>query len=334
MGRRPLRREQRLKPAWHYSSMSPRRSAFIDIGTNAILCLIADLRDTGRFRVLDDLADIARLGEGVDQFRRISPQGEQRALEVLEHYRDHCRHLGVQEIIAVGTSALRDAENSAEVLARYRERLGFDIRVISGSEEAAYAFIAVERGLSLGGKDFLVFDIGGGSTEFIRATPSGVSLALSIDMGSVRLTERFLHSDPVRADEVAPMIAAIDHELAQLPRRGIRPEAGLTRVGIAGTFTTLAAVEKRLARYSHGDVHGRCLSLDEVRRQVGLFREKSVAERRKLPGMDPKRADVIFAGACLIERIMNFFHADSVIVSDQGVRYGLLYEAAEPRLSC
>ena len=311
--------------------MSPRRSAFIDIGTNAILCLIADIRDTGRFRVLDDLADIARLGQGVDRTGRISLEGEQRALKVLARYRDHCRNLGVEEIIAVGTSALRDAENSSEVRARYRDKLGFEIRVISGSEEAAYSFLAVKRGLSLGGKDFMVIDIGGGSTEFIRGNQSGVSQAVSIDVGSVRLTERFLHSDPVKADEVAPMITAIDQEIAKLPPLGIQADAKLTLVGIAGTFTTLAAVEKRLTRYSHGDVHGSFLTLGEVRRQVSLFQKASVSERKQIVGMDPKRADIIFAGACLIERIMISFHVDRVIVSDQGVRYGLLHEATEPR---
>jgi len=310
--------------------MSPRRSAFIDIGTNAILCLIADIRDTGRFRVLDDLADIARLGQGVDRTGKISPEGEQRGLEVLTRYRDRCDNLGVEEIIAVGTSALRDAENSSEVRARYRDQLGFDIRVISGSEEAAYSFLAVQRGLSLGIQEFIVIDVGGGSTEFIRGNTSGVSRAVSIDVGSVRLTERFLRSDPVKTGEVTPMIAAINHEIAQLPQRGIQADVKLTLVGIAGTFTTLAAVEKRLQKYSHSDVHGSSLTLDEVRRQIVLFQKASVAERRNIVGMDPKRADVIFAGACLIERIMNFFHADRVIVSDQGVRYGLLHEAAEP----
>jgi exopolyphosphatase/guanosine-5'-triphosphate,3'-diphosphate pyrophosphatase len=309
--------------------MSPRRSAFIDIGTNAILCLIADLRETGRFRVVDDLADIARLGQGVDRTGRISPEGEQRALAVLERYRDHCRNLGVEEISAVGTSALRDAENSGEVRARYRDKLGFDIRVISGREEAAYSFLAVQRGLSLDAEEFMVIDIGGGSTEFIRGNRSGVSQSVSIDVGSVRLTERFLYSDPVHRDEVTAMVAAVDHEIAQLPRLGIQGDSSLTLVGIAGTFTTLAAVQKQLRDYSHSDVHGSRLTLDELRRQISLFQEKSIAERKVIIGMDPKRADVIFAGACLIERIMKFYRAEHVIVSDQGVRYGLLHEAAQ-----
>ena len=308
--------------------MSPKRSAFIDVGTNTVLCLIADLRETGRFRVLDDLAEIAGLGRGVDQSGLISGAGEQRCLEILERYRKHCENLGVEEIFAVGTSALRDAHNSAEVRARLRARLGCEIRVISGAEEAAYSFLAVQRGLSLTG-ELLVIDIGGGSTEFIRGNAQGISQAVSVNVGSVRLTERFLHSDPVRAEEVAAMNDAVDRELVPLGKQLLRADKVLTLVGIAGTFTTLAAVEKQLERYGHAEVHGSRLSLAEVRRQIRLFQSKSIAERKQIAGLEPKRADVILAGACLNERIMNFFHADSVVVSDQGVRYGLLHERAQ-----
>jgi exopolyphosphatase/guanosine-5'-triphosphate,3'-diphosphate pyrophosphatase len=309
--------------------MSPRRSAFIDVGTNTVLCLIADIRETGRFRVLGDLADISRLGQGVDRTRRISAEGEQRALEILERYHDHCRSLGVEEIFAVGTSALRDADNSAEVRARLHTKLGFEIRVISGAEEAAYSFLAVTRGLALAGRELLVIDIGGGSSEFIRGNDGGVSQVLSVDVGSVRLTERFLHSDPVRGDEVAAMLAAIDRELAPVIASFASTNAALTLVGIAGSFTTLAAIEKRLVNYSHSQVHGSRLSLGEVRRQIQLFGEKTIEERKQIAGLEAKRADVIFAGACLIERIMTSFHAESVVVSDQGVRYGLLHERSQ-----
>lgn len=309
--------------------MSPRRSAFIDVGTNTVLCLIADIRETGRFRVLDDLADISGLGQGVDRTRRIIPEGEQRALEILARYRDHCQRLGVEEIFAVGTSALRDAENSAEVRARLRAKLGFDIRVITGAEEAAYSFLAVARGLALAGRELLVIDIGGGSSEFIRGNDAGVSQVLSVDIGSVRLTERFLHSDPVRDDEVATMLAAIERELALVIDRFASANVPLTLVGIAGSFTTVAAIEKGLVKYSHSDVHGSHLSVGEVRRQVQLFREKTIEERKQIAGLEAKRADVILAGACLIERIMTLFKAESVVVSDQGVRYGLLHERAQ-----
>lgn len=310
--------------------MSPRRSAFIDVGTNTILCLIAEIRDTGRFRILSDLADITRLGQGVDRTGRIGPQGEQRSLDALERFREQCKSLGVEEFIAVGTSALRDAKNSQEVRARFRDKLGFDIRVISGEEEAAYSFLAVQRGLALLESELLVIDIGGGSTEFIRGNNSGVSQAVSLNLGTLRLTERFLHSDPVRADEVKQMIEAIERELASLSRSGIQPDDSVVIIGIAATFTTLVAMEKKLEHYSHSAVHGSSLSLDVVRDHVRQLQKKSLAERKRITGLEPKRADVIFAGACLIERLMSVWQHDKVIVSDQGVRYGLLHEAARP----
>ena len=309
--------------------MSPRRCAFIDIGTNAILCLIVEIRDTGRFKVLDDLAEIPRLGEGVDRTKRIGAAGEQRAVEVLETYLRQCRNLGVEDIIAVGTSALRDAQNSGEVRARLGTRLGSEIRVISGEEEAAYSFLSVHRGLPVEGRELLVIDVGGGSTEFIRGNDSGMAEALSVDLGAVRLTERLLRSDPVKLEEYQGMAALIDRELAPLRGRWGKSDSTLTLVGIAGTFTTLAAVEKKLTRYSHSEVHGSRSTLAEVRRQTRLFLDKTIAERKEIPGLEPKRADVILAGACLIERIMTFLRAQEVIVSDQGVRYGLLYELAD-----
>ena len=314
--------------------MSPQRCAFFDIGTNTVLCLIAELSAGGEFTILDDLAEITRLGQGIDHSAQISSEGERRSREVLRRYLKRCRESGVEEIIAVGTSALRDAKNSVEVRARFKEGLGLEVRVITGSEEAAYSFLAVQKGLPLAGKELLVVDIGGGSTEFIRGNESGIFKALSVNVGSVRLTERFLHSDPVRADECVAMMAAIDQELAPLRDRWLMDESVLTVVGIAGTFTTLAAVEKKLARYSHSQVHGSSLALSEVRRQARLFQEKTIAERRTIPGLEAKRADVILAGATLIERIMTLFHAERVIVSDQGVRYGLLYERLKLNACC
>jgi exopolyphosphatase / guanosine-5'-triphosphate,3'-diphosphate pyrophosphatase len=308
--------------------MSPSRSAFIDVGTNTILCLIADIRETGRFRVLDDMAEIARLGQGVDQTGLIGAGGEQRAIEILTRYRDRCNDLGVAEITAVGTSALRDANNSDQVRARIRDALGIDIRVISGAEEAGYSFLAVQRGLSLLGHELLVIDIGGGSTEFILGNDTGVTRAVSIDIGSVRLTERYLHSDPVSTEEVVAMSLGVEAQLAGIANE-IAAQAGrLILVGIAGTFTTLAAIERKLVRYSHSQVHGSVLTLTEVKRQVAMLQERSVAERKQIVGLEPKRADVIFAGAYLIEKIMNRFGAKQVVVSDQGVRYGLLHAAA------
>ena len=307
------------------------RCAFIDIGTNTILCLIAELRDGGRFRVLDDLAEITRLGQGVDRTGLISHQGEQRSSAVLRGYLDACKTLGVGEVIAVGTSALRDARNSLEVRQRWRLELGLEVRVIGGDDEAAYSFLAAQRGLPLSGEELLVMDIGGGSTEFIRGNDAGVTHALSLHLGSVRLTERFLRSDPVQAEEFAEMTSAIDSELAALAKHWRHFALASTWVGTAGTFTTMAAVEKKLMRYSQSVVHGSQLTQVEVQRQVRLYRSKTLAERKAIPGLEPKRADVILAGACLIDRMMTLFGARQLIVSDQGVRYGLLYERLERR---
>jgi exopolyphosphatase / guanosine-5'-triphosphate,3'-diphosphate pyrophosphatase len=314
--------------------MSSRRLGFIDIGTNTILCLIAELKSDGGFDVIDDLAEITRLGQGVDREGRISSEGEERSLQVLRRYLERCRRLNVEEILAVGTSALRDARNSAEVRARFKEQLGFEVRVISGNEEAAYSFLAVQKGLSLAGQELLVVDVGGGSTEFIRGNAAGVSQAVSINIGTVRLTEQFLHSDPVRKDECEKMIRVIEKELARLPDQWLKDGPALTLVGIAGTFTTLSAVERKLLRYAHAEVHGSRLTLSEVRRQVALFQGKTIEERKAIPGLEPRRADVMLAGATLIERIMTAFHSERVIVSDQGVRYGLLHECLKQRASC
>lgn len=306
--------------------MSPCRSAFIDIGTNNILCLIAELRDTGRFRILGDLAEITRLGQGVDGSGRISRAGEARSRDALQRFLDRCRDLGVDEIHAVGTSALRDADNGPELLARWRHELGLAVRILSGEEEARYSFLAVQQGLSLTGQELLVLDVGGGSTEFIRGNDAGIARAVSLDVGSVRLTERLIHNDPINGDDWSRLVAAIDRAVATLPQLGIAKVSPLTLVGIAGTFTTLAAVEKRLARYVHSEVHGARLTLSEVRRQVALYRDRSIAERKQICGLEAKRADVILAGAVLIEKVMEWLAADEVMVSDQGVRYGLLHE--------
>ncbi|HEY3306675.1 MAG TPA: Ppx/GppA phosphatase family protein [Candidatus Binatia bacterium] len=322
-----------------------RRIATIDLGTNTILLLVVELEDDGAFRVLTDRAEIARLGEGVDRTRSLSAPGVERALEVLREYLHTCRNLAVDEIAAAGTSALRDALNAKSFRARLKHELHLDIRVLSGREEAAYSYLAVQKGLHIDARDVLVVDVGGGSTEFIWASAGKMHGLASLDLGSVRLTERYLRSDPARQEECERVIQVVDQSINKLlsdwgslrPFENLmvvsqvepqaRGDAGrLAMVGIAGTFTTLSAVEKGLRHYSHGEVHGSRLSRAEVERQVELYRGKTIAERKEIAGLEPKRADVILAGALAIERIMRLFGIDEVIVSDQGIRYGLLYE--------
>ena len=242
----------------------------------------------------------------------------------LRGYLARCADLGVEEITAVGTSALRDAENSGAVLARWQQQLGLHVRVIAGEEEAACSFLAARRGLAFAGQELLVIDVGGGSTEFIRGNAAGVSEAVSINVGSVRLTERFVHSDPPAEAECRSMSQEIQRALAPVEIRWMGDLQSFTWVGIAATFTTLVAVEKKLAHYSSAAVHGSVLSLSEVRRQIQVYQTMTLTERKQLAGLHPQRADVILAGAYLVESIMSLFNVPSVIVSDQGVRYGLL----------
>jgi exopolyphosphatase/guanosine-5'-triphosphate,3'-diphosphate pyrophosphatase len=343
--------------------MARRRFATIDIGTNTILLLVVDLEENGAFRVVTDRAEIARLGEGVDRTRALSAAGMERGLEVLREYVHTCRTLGAKQITAIGTSALRDALNAKNFAARLRTELKLELRVLSGAEEAAYSYLAVQKGLQLDAKEMLVVDVGGGSTEFIWAKDGRLHGWASLDVGSVRLTERYLSSDPPTADECGRLTQAVDESLNKLPAdwsgkissrvlrqtqgdepgrtdrgepsRTARGEPSRTArgepsrtimVGIAGTFTTLAAVQKGLLHYSHSEVHGSRLSHAEVERQIELYRAKTVAARKEIAGLEPKRADVILAGTILIERIMRLFNIGAAIVSDQGIRYGLLYE--------
>ncbi len=303
-----------------------KRSAFIDIGTNSVLLLIAEIDSTGDFHVLEDRAEIARLGEGVDRNFQLSKGSQKRTLEVLGRFRTRCEELRVGEVAVVGTSALREAANTEEFRERLRAELGMELRVLSGENEAHYSYLAAQKGLELSRGDALVVDVGGGSTELIWGRAGRVERWVSLPLGTVRLTERFLLSDPVTGEACGRLTGAVEEGLDQLPAGWQREGPFDVMVGIAGTFTTLAAVAMGLREYSHSKVHGSTVSRREIERQIALYSSKTLAERRKIPGLEPKRADVILAGALLIDRIMGRFEIEKAVISDQGVRYGLLYE--------
>lgn len=308
------------------TSSETRRFAAIDIGTNTILLLVAEMDRGGAFRVLEDRAEITRLGKGVDRSRLIGVEGEKRSLDTLRSYLELCESLEVADIAAVGTSVLRDARNAGDFQERVQRELGLNLRVLSGEEEASYSYLAVQKGLRLEGRELLVVDVGGGSTELIWGRDGGLYRWASLDLGSVRLTERYLQSDPVLEEECARLIVMVDRELQTLLADWGEGAHFQVMVGIAGTFTTLGAIEKGLTRYSHSQVHGSFLSRVEIRRQMALFKTKTVAERKRIPGLEPQRADVILAGTLLIDRMIELFRIERVLISDQGVRFGLLYE--------
>jgi exopolyphosphatase/guanosine-5'-triphosphate,3'-diphosphate pyrophosphatase len=294
----------------------------LDVGTNTVLMLVAETTADGGARPVIDLARITRLGQGVDQNHRLDPAAALRTLDTIAEFVQQARAAGAEKVVAAGTATLRDAADGEDFIRRVRERAGVELEIVSGESEAWLSYLAVLRGLRLDpAKRLLIIDIGGGSTELIRAQ-SGAKLQLaSLQIGSVRLTERFIHHDPPTTREAADLRLAIDAELTGL---GWKLETDVL-VGIAGTVTTVCAVALQMEPYDHDRVHGYQLSRAEVERVLRLFGSMPLAERRTLKGLDPARADVIFAGTAILERVMSEADVSSVTVSDQGVRWGLVW---------
>lgn len=298
------------------------RVAAVDIGTNAVQSLLADVEGPGEIAVLEIEAEITRLGEGVDRTGSLAGAAMDRTLEELLRCRTRFDQAGVQVALVVGTSALRDADNRARFVQSVRDDAGFDLRVLTEEDEARYSFLAVRAGLALAADGVLVADVGGGSTELMWGEGDRLVHWHSVQIGSVRLTERLVKSDPITTEDVEALRYATAQALV-----AVRPrfDAELM-VGMAGTFTTLVAVEQGLDPYDGRLVHGAMLARDEVERQIRLYSERSVAERQTIRGLDPRRADVILAGALLVEGLMDRFGFSEAQISDYGLNYGLVYE--------
>ena len=311
------------------------RAATIDIGTNSVLLLVAD-SEGGALRPVLERAAVTRLGEGVDRNRRLLPAACERTLACLAEYARELRALGVSRLDAVGTSAMRDAAGGQEFVAQAAALLGVAPRVIDGNEEARLTFAGALSGLSVAsvasetGK-VTVFDIGGGSTEIIvgtsTATQRRIAAAVSLNIGSVRLFERHVRSDPPSTEEMRSVQRDIALALADAPK----PEAGATLVGVAGTITQLAALELELTPYDSTRVHGHRLTRSTVDRLATRLASLSLAERRILPGMEPARADVLVVGSAIARAVLEWSGASELVVSDRGVRWGLAEELAAGR---
>jgi exopolyphosphatase / guanosine-5'-triphosphate,3'-diphosphate pyrophosphatase len=304
------------------------RVATIDIGTNSVLLLVAERRD-GAITPVIERATITRLGRGVDRTRAFDPAAVEATLACLGEYADEIKRAGAARVDVVGTSAMRDAQGGEVFRDRAASLLGVAPRVISGHEEAELTFAGALSGLEIEG-EALVFDLGGGSTELIRgvvrAGAATLTSALSVDAGSVRFTERCLPSDPPLAEEIAEVRRAaralLDDALITLGTPG--PTTQL--VGVAGTVTTLAAFALGVAPYDAKRVHGARLTAEIIGRSARELATLGVAQRRALPTIEPKRADVIVAGAVITEEILAWsrpFTRGDLLVSDRGVRWGL-----------
>jgi exopolyphosphatase/guanosine-5'-triphosphate,3'-diphosphate pyrophosphatase len=300
--------------------------ATIDIGTNSVLLLIAETTAAGLSPLLER-ATITRLGEGVDRTRELADAAKLRTLACLADYAKDIAVHAPERVAAVGTSAMRDARGGPEFAAEAQNVLGVRPLVIDGRREAELTFRGTLSGLSLGGRA-AVFDVGGGSTEIVVGTVSGSSAlpsiesATSLDIGSVRLFERHVRSDPPAPSEIDAVKAAVELALGAEP--AIPEEA--TLVGVAGTVTTLAAIAEEIDPYDARRIHGMRLDLETIRALVRRLTRATLDERKKLPGLPPRRADVIVAGALLVERFVTWARKSTIIVSDRGVRWGLAEE--------
>lgn len=294
----------------------------IDLGTNTCLLLIAEWDPVRRevTRTIKDYATVVRLGEGVDQNHMLADGAMKRTLDSLKDYARKVGSAGLshQETICVATSQARDAQNGAEFFSRIEKETGFRFRIISGDEEAKLTF----RGGLLPGMDpahSVVIDIGGGSTEFMSQTGGQ-----SLDIGSVRFTERYLRSNPVKDDEFWACQEAIDGALEQL--RGWRTGLSLplTLVAVAGTATTLASWHLGLREFDAEKVDQVILTRGDVHRMVEELKWRTIDERQALPGVPPMRADVLLAGAMILWRAMELLDFHACHVSTRGLRYGAL----------
>lgn len=308
------------------------RVAAIDCGTNSIRLLVCDLDAVrGEVAEVDRRTTIVRLGEGVDRTGVFAAAALARTFAAVDEYAEAIRDAGAERVRFVATSAARDVDNRAEFAAGIRARLGVDPEVVSGDEEARLSYDGATRGLrdreSGGGEPIrrpvVVVDIGGGSTEFVyRDGDSGPVRGLSLDIGSVRMTERHLHSDPPTLDEIASARADID---AALDRLDLSPDDVGTVVGVAGTVTTVAAMVLGLEAYDRDRIDLSVLPVHEVNAAVEALVAMTVEERRALGYMAPGRADVIGGGALIVGLTMRRLGAESLLVSEHDILDGIAW---------
>jgi exopolyphosphatase/guanosine-5'-triphosphate,3'-diphosphate pyrophosphatase len=302
------------------------RVAAVDIGTNSTRLLVADVED-GRIADVERETRVTRLGEGVDERRRLLPVPIARVRNVLTDYRRTLENLGAERTLAIATSAIRDAENGEAFLGEIEWSYGFATRLLTGHDEALLMFrgVTAERELDSG---VVIVDIGGGSTELVAAEPDGVRWHESLDIGSVRLTERFLHGDPPPHDELDACAGAVRALLAERLPDEIR--SGTTSaIGVAGTITSLAALALGLEEYDRDRVHGSVLSAEALAEQLDRLAAVPLAERRALRPLDPERAPVIVAGALIAREVLSFFGVDALEISERDILDGAALAAAE-----
>jgi exopolyphosphatase / guanosine-5'-triphosphate,3'-diphosphate pyrophosphatase len=302
------------------------RVAAVDLGTNSTRLLVADVED-GRIRDIVRQTRVTRLGEGVDARGKLLPLPIARVRNVLTDFRKEIEELGSDRTLAIATSAIRDADNGEAFLGEIEWSYGFATRLLTGHGEAMLTFRGVtsDRAIEDG---TIIVDLGGGSTELVAADANGVRWHDSLDIGSVRLTERFLHSDPPTRAELDACAGAVRALLAERIPDAVRASAA-TAIGVAGTITSLAALDLALDAYDRDRVHGHVLTLAALERELDRLASVSVAERRRIRPLDPERAPVIVAGVLIVCEIVDFLGLDGIEVSERDILDGAALSALD-----
>jgi exopolyphosphatase / guanosine-5'-triphosphate,3'-diphosphate pyrophosphatase len=296
------------------------RVAAVDLGTNSTRLLVADIED-GRLEEVDRRLTITRLGEGVDERRRLLPVPIARVRNTLADYRRELEGHGATRTLAIGTSAIRDAENGEAFLGEIEWSYGFSTRMLDGIEEASMMLRGVAAGRAAPLDETLLVDIGGGSTELVLSQNGGTPEAVSLDVGCVRVTERFLPSDPPTPDELA---AAASYVRSILP---VRPASAA--IGVAGTVTTLATLDLGLAEHDPERTHGHRIPRATVERELARLAAMTLEERVQVPGMEPGRAPVIVGGLVVLREILDAYGLDEIEVSERDILHGAALAAAD-----
>ena len=298
------------------------RYAVLDVGTNSVKFHMAEPGADGMWHAVADRAEMTRLGEGLKEGGSITNEAVARTAAAIKGMVDEAREAGCVALAAVGTAGLRMAANSAEVLETIRASTGMKVDVITGDEEGRLAYLAVRRGLPIAHGSLVVFDTGGGSSQFTFGNGALVSDRFSVNVGAVRYTERYGLNGVVSSDALRDAMRVIGDDLSRIAGRP-EPE---TLVAMGGAVTNLAAVRYGLATYDPGKIQGAVLSRDEIDRQIALYRSTPLEKRRGIVGLQPARADVILAGACIIRTVMELLNKLELTVSDRGLRHGVLAE--------
>jgi exopolyphosphatase/guanosine-5'-triphosphate,3'-diphosphate pyrophosphatase len=303
------------------------RLAGVDIGTLTCRLLIGDLQPDGKLIEMRSERRILRLGEGVDQTKQLNVAAMDRVIQCLKEWREIIDAAHVDAEAAVATSAVRDAANRDEFLDRVKREADFEVEIITGDEEARRTLLGIRSGLPHGVTDVLALDIGGGSTEFILDRPGQKPVVRSIDIGVVRLCERLLHHDPPTDGEVQQAREWVARETkAAVVDMGSYQTA--TFVGTAGTITSLAAMAQKLNSYEPARIHNYQLQLSTIQELEQTLLSRKKTDRVGLPGLEKGREEVIVAGAILLRTIMETLGMSAVLVSDLGLREGVLIDLA------